>query len=70
MILPQNLYTEIYTQFDLHNLMHFFTLRRDPHAQWEIREYANAMYSIFEELFPWTASAYKRYTWKLQDNDS
>ena len=37
MILPQNLYTEIYSNWDLHNLMHFFTLRLEKHAQWEIQ---------------------------------
>jgi thymidylate synthase (FAD) len=52
MILPQNLYTEIYTTWDLHNLIHFLKLRLDNHAQWEIREYAKAMYEIMSKLFP------------------
>ena len=68
MVLPQNLYTEVYTQFDLSNLLHFFTLRRDEHSQWEIREYANAMYDIFKELFPWTHEAFEKYKWKLVEN--
>lgn len=68
MHLPQNLYTEIYTKFDIHNLMHFFTLRLDPHAQWEIREYAQAMYNIFAELFPWCAEAHKKYKFVLQED--
>lgn len=65
MILPQNLYTEIYTQFDLHNLMHLFRLRLDPHAQWEIRQYAQAIYDIFKELYPWCAEAYEKYKFEL-----
>jgi thymidylate synthase (FAD) len=52
MILPQNLYTEIYTTWDLHNLIHFLKLRLDSHAQLEIREYAKAMFNIMLELFP------------------
>lgn len=65
MILPQNLYTEIYTNWDIHNLMHFFRLRLDIHAQFEIRLYAQAMFDIFKELYPWTAEAYLKYKWKL-----
>lgn len=67
MILPQNLYTEIYSQWDLHNLMHFFRLRLDKHAQQEIREYAEAMYKIFAELYPWCDEAYKKYSWELKE---
>lgn len=38
--LPLNIYSEMYWQIDLHNLLHFLKLRSDSHAQWEIREYA------------------------------
>ncbi len=65
MLLPQNLYTEIYSQWDIHNLIHFFNLRLDEHAQWEVRQYAKAMFEIFEELFPWTAEAYHKYKFQL-----
>ena len=41
--LPLSLYTEWYWQIDLHNLFHFLRLRLDPHAQYEIRVYAEAM---------------------------
>ena len=61
MVLPQNFYTEIYTNWDLHNLMHFFTLRLDEHAQFEIREYAKAMFKITERLYPWTIEAFNKY---------
>ena len=67
MVLPQNLYTEIYSNWDLNNLMHFFTLRLDEHAQWEIREYAKAMYSIAKEIYPWTIEAFEKYKWKLEE---
>ena len=64
MILPVNLYTEIYVNCDVHNLMHFLKLRMDSHAQWEIRQYANAMYDIFKELYPWTAEAFNDFILK------
>lgn len=69
-VLPQNLYTEIYSNWDLHNLMHFFKLRLDEHAQWEIRQYAKAMFGVFEELYPLTAEAYEKYKWRLLEGDN
>jgi thymidylate synthase (FAD) len=41
--LPLCTYTEAYWKIDLHNLLHFLALRMDPHAQLEIREYANVI---------------------------
>ncbi|MEK6650610.1 MAG: FAD-dependent thymidylate synthase, partial [Bacteroidota bacterium] len=41
--LPLSTYTEAYWKVDLHNLLHFLWLRMDPHAQWEIRQYANVI---------------------------
>ena len=38
--LPLSTYTEAYWKIDLHNLLHFLDLRMDPHAQQEIRLYA------------------------------
>ena len=69
MILPQNLYTEIYSNWDLNNLMRFFSLRIDSHAQEETKVYAQAMYDIFKELYPWCAEAYEKYKWKLIENE-
>ena len=65
MILPLNIYTEIYACWDLKNLLHFITLREDSHAQAEIQEYGKVIKSICEELFPWTMEAYNKYKWKL-----
>lgn len=39
--LPLSTYTEAYWKVDLHNLLHFLSLRMDEHAQQEIREYAS-----------------------------
>lgn len=41
--LPLCTYTEAYWKLDLHNLLHFLSLRMDPHAQLEIRDYATVI---------------------------
>ncbi|MEJ2720051.1 MAG: FAD-dependent thymidylate synthase [bacterium] len=41
--LPLATYTEAYWKIDLHNLLHFLSLRMDEHAQAEIREYAKTI---------------------------
>jgi thymidylate synthase, flavin-dependent len=60
-VLPVGIYTEIYMNVDLHNLMHFFNLRTDSHAQKEIRDVAWAMVQITENLFPWSIDLWSRY---------
>jgi thymidylate synthase (FAD) len=40
---------------DAHNLMHFLELRMHKEAQYEIREYADKIFEIFEEFMPVTA---------------
>ena len=50
MNLTLNTYTQWYWKADLHNLMHFLRLRADPHAQYEIRVYAEAMLKISRTL--------------------
>lgn len=67
MVLPINIYTEIYTCWDLRNLMHFFTLRDDGHAQFEIQEYARAMKRIARVLFPKVMMAYDKYKWNVSE---
>jgi thymidylate synthase (FAD) len=64
-VLPVSLFTEIYVNVDVHNLIHFLNLRQDPHAQLEIREIADAMESVFRELFPWCAEARDKYKFKV-----
>lgn len=59
--LPLSTYTEAYWKMDLHNLLHFLELRMDSHAQLEIREYANVIWTFVEALFPWTAAAFRDY---------
>jgi thymidylate synthase (FAD) len=50
MNLPANIYTQWYWKVDLHNLFHFLRLRADPHAQYEIRVYAEAICGLREGL--------------------
>jgi len=52
MILPQNMYTTLICKGDLHNFLHFVSLRADIHAQKEMREYANAIFEYIKERTP------------------
>jgi thymidylate synthase (FAD) len=52
MVLPQNLYTRFYYTANMHGIYHFWKLRADEHAQWEIRVYAEAIGDIMQQLFP------------------
>lgn len=62
MVLPQNLYTELYWKQDLHNLLHLLRLRLDDHAQWEIRQYAQAMYEYVKDITPWAVESWEEHT--------
>lgn len=59
--LPLSLYTEWYWKIDLHNLFHFFGLRMDKHAQYEIREYADTMFDITKKVAPIACKAFEDY---------
>lgn len=64
-VLPVGIYTEIYVNCDIHNLLHFLRLRQDGHAQSEIQDVANAMRAIAADLFPWTFAAFDRFKFKM-----
>jgi len=59
--LPLSTYTEAYWKIDLHNLFHFLGLRLDPHAQLEIRQYAQAIAEIVKVWVPWAWEAFEDY---------
>ncbi len=59
--LPVSVYTEWYWKCDLHNLFHFLALRMDPHAQHEIRVYADAMYQLVKPIVPISCEAFEDY---------
>jgi len=58
-VLPVGTYSHMFATVDLHNLMHFLRLRLHPHAQMEIRVYAEAMLKIIEEVVPISVAAFK-----------
>jgi len=59
--LPINVYTRWVWKCDLHNILNFLRLRRSAHAQQEIRDFADAMYTLRKPIFPWTFEAYAEY---------
>jgi thymidylate synthase (FAD) len=59
--LPLSNYTEWYWKIDLHNLFHFLRLRIDPHAQYEIRVYGEAIAEIVKSIVPMAWSAFEDY---------
>lgn len=59
--LPLSTYTQMYWQTNLHNLMHFLRLRADPHAQWEIRVFAEKILEIMADWVPVTHEAFRDY---------
>ena len=61
MNLTLNFYTQWYWKTDLHNLLNFLSLRADPHAQYEIRVYADAMLDTLEKWVPLTADAFRQH---------
>ncbi len=61
MNLPVNYYTQWYWKVDLHNLLHFLGLRLHPHAQYEIRVFAEAIGSLVADWVPLTWEAFQDY---------
>ena len=61
MNLTLGFYTQWYWKIDLHNLLHFLSLRADPHAQYEIRVYADAMLGIVERWVPLAYEAFVQH---------
>lgn len=61
MNLTLNAYTQWYWKIDLHNLLHFLSLRADAHAQYEIRVYADAMLETVERWVPIAHKAFMQY---------
>ncbi len=59
-VLPVGTYTEWYWQNDLHNTLHMLRLRLDPHAQYEIRVYAEACLALLRPIFPTIIESWER----------
>ena len=60
-VLPVSVYTEWYWKCDLHNILHFLSLRMDEHAQMEIRVFAQAMFELIKPIVPVTCEAFVDY---------
>ena len=60
-ILPVSMYTEWIWKCDLHNLLNFIEKRSHPNAQYEIVQYANAIYDLIKPVVPVTIEAYEDY---------
>lgn len=60
-VLPVGMMTEFYWKIDIHNLLHFLRLRMHPHAQKEIRVFADAIAEIVKEWMPATWEAFEDY---------
>lgn len=56
-VLPQGTYTEWWWTGSLAAYARVYKQRSDPHAQWEVRQYADAIGNIIKPLFPhsWAA---------------
>jgi thymidylate synthase (FAD) len=61
MNLTLNTYTQWYWKTDLHNLLHFCSLRADAHAQYEIRVYADAILDVVKDWVPAAHAAFMDY---------
>jgi len=59
--LPLSTYTQWYWKIDLHNLLHFLSLRLDPHAQDEIRRYAAEISKLVRLVTPTAYEAFEDF---------
>ena len=60
-VLPMNTYSHMFATVDLHNLFHFLKLRLHPHAQKEIRVYAEAILKLIEPIVPVAVAAFREH---------
>jgi thymidylate synthase (FAD) len=59
LVIPVAQYSRMRASANLRNWLAFLTLRMDPAAQWEIRQYANAVGEIIKQAFPRVWSLYE-----------
>lgn len=57
--MPVGRYSQMRASTCLRNWLSFLTLRQSPQAQWEIRQYANAVAEIIKQEFPRTYSLFE-----------
>ncbi len=61
MVLPVAQYTTFFWTVNALSLMNFVNLRNSPHAQEEIRVYAEAIEDMFASHMPWTHQAFREH---------
>lgn len=59
--LPLSTYTQWVWKIDLHNLLHFLTLRTDGHAQSEIQAFSNVIAALIRPIVPIAFEAWLDY---------
>lgn len=59
-VLPTATYTQFIFTCNLHSLMHFMRLRLHAGAQFEIRQYAQALFTLAYPHFPFSLDAWKK----------
>lgn len=60
-VLPFNTVSRMFATANLRNWMHFLSLRDDPHAQWEIQQYAKAVALLLQPIYPVTMKYFAQY---------
>lgn len=58
-VLPLNTYSHMFAKVDLHNLLHFISLRSHSHAQWEMQQYAKALLDLISDIVPITVKYWR-----------
>lgn len=58
-VLPVATYSHMFATMNLHNLFGFLRERLHPHAQYEIRVYAQAMLELIEDIVPTAVEAFR-----------
>ena len=61
MVLPVSQYTTFVWTVNALSLMNFLNLRNSPHAQDEIRAYAEPIEAMFATHMPWTHEAFREF---------
>lgn len=60
-VLPVNTYSKMVWKCNLRAAMNFLSLRNHPHAQWEIRQYAEAMEKLIMSVAPVAMERFVQY---------
>lgn len=61
-VLPVGTYSHMFATANLHNWFGFLAERLHPHAQYEIRVYAEAILEELEKIAPVATAAFKKFT--------